>query len=204
MNRLSQAYPSVGLIISILLISTLLSEYYRYKYKIHDSASYIKPEQLSEEERLDFSSIEPVLEDIASQDISGITLNADLPPYLNRLTRPFLDQELTEAQINRLQFLLQQSLPADTQQHLGRLFIPYLHYQRIKRDQLKTDTQTPLSPAEALRKHQLLIPIRESIFGADTSRVLFSKHDQFTEFLLKRQILKNQSHPSSQARLIDG
>jgi hypothetical protein len=191
MNRVKKTqWVAISLITTGLLSSTLASEWYNHKYRNPIAAHYINPEPLSKEERIDFSAIEAVLEDIVRQEIEAVTLNADLTPYLNRLTRPFLDQELTQMQTERLQHLLAKALPIDNNQHLGNLFTPFLHYQRIKRDRYTTNIQQPLSTAEALRIHKLLIPLRERILGKDISHELFNKNDHFTEYLLQRRLTK--------------
>jgi hypothetical protein len=144
------------------------------------------PEKLSDEQRIDFSAIEPALEQLAIEEGITFQLTPELTTPLNRLTRPFVDKTLTQPQLQRLTFLITQSLPNDRNQTISQLFEPYLDYQKVKLRM--TEAAKPQTPAQALQLHQQLIPIRERILGQNPSRILFSQHDQFTERLLQQQL----------------
>ncbi len=198
-----QKHILLALIVATLISNAIISEWInlRPSFKVH--TEIIPPEQLALEERIDYSAIGPVLEDIARQDSNTLKLNTALTTSLNRLTRPFLNKKLSQVQIRRLQFLINQSLHRDNKQLLSSLFEPYLHYQRIKQEMTNSQPPDELSPAYALQQHHQLIPIRESILGKETSLALFKELDQLTEHLLKRQLSSKYSHNPLKRKTID-
>ncbi len=198
-----QKHILLALTVATLISNAIITEWINLQppFKVH--TEIVPPEQLTLEERIDYSAIGPVLEDIARQDNNARILNTALTTSLNRLTRPFLNKELSQVQIRRLEFLINQSLPSDKRKLLSSLFEPYLRYQRIKQEMINSQHPDESSPAYALQQHLQLIPIRESILGKETSLAFFKELDQLTEHLLNRQLSSKYSHNTLKRKAID-